>query len=59
MKQIITVIKNGKTTTRLGSDAASCLGKIKLNRQVSPLTAFTKDVFRKLHASKVRIELME
>jgi len=59
MEQIITVIKDDKKTTRLGSDAVSCLEKIKLNRQAPPFSAFTKDVIRKLHVAKVRIELME
>ncbi len=58
MMRIITVVKDGKKTTRLGNDAASCLEKIKLNRQVPPFTAFTKEVIRKLHAAKVRTELM-
>lgn len=47
MEKIITVIKDGKKTTRLGSDAADCLKKIKLCNQTT--TAFTKDVIRKLN----------
>ncbi len=48
MEQIITVIKDGKKTTRLGSDAASCLKKIKLHHQVPIFEAFTKEVTRKI-----------
>ena len=48
MEQIITVIKNGKKTTRLGDDAANCLKKIKLHHQVPIVEAFTKEVIRKI-----------
>ena len=53
MEQIITVIKDNKKTTRLGSDATSCLKKIKLHHQVSIFEAFTKEVIRKIFVAKV------
>ncbi len=47
MERIITIIKDGKKTTRLGSDAASCLKKIKLRNQAPMFEVFTKDGIKK------------
>lgn len=56
MEQIITVIKDGKKTTRIGGNAVNCLKKIKLNHQTSMFETFTKDVIRKVLMTKDRRE---
>ncbi len=58
MEQIITVIKDGKKTTRLGSDAFSCLKKIRLSQQNPKYKMFAEDVIRKLYIAMVRRELI-
>ncbi len=58
MKRIITVIKDDKKTTRLGTDSASCLKGIKLCQQIPDCNLFTKDVIRKINRIKVPIELI-